>query len=140
MPRGLFENRYLRYYKGGVQVRIVRLGVNYSRKFHYRIHGGVDLSIEKAKRHRDRIYKDIFGERLIDSSHLLKPRGISEYPPGISALRSEDGRIFAYLISWQSRTNETVREYMAVSEGRDIKEAIAIRVSAISAKYDSEQA
>jgi hypothetical protein len=138
MPRGSFENRYLRHYSGGVQVRIVRLGVNYSRKFHFRVHGGKDLSYAKARRHRDRVYNEIFGERLIDSSHLLKPRGGSEFPVGISALRNAEGVIFAYIASWQSATNETVREYMAVSETQGLQEAVALRVKGIAAKYESE--
>jgi hypothetical protein len=138
MPRGAFENRYLRHYSGGVQVRIVRLGVNYSRKFHYRVHGGKDLAHNKARRHRDRIYAEIFGERLIDSSHLLRPRGKSEYPAGISSLTNQDGEVFAFIISWQSATNETVREYMAITETQGLKEAIELRVKAISSKYESD--
>lgn len=117
MPRGLFENRYLRFYKGGVQVRIVRLKINYSRKFKYRSHGGKDLAIAKARRHRDRAYKEIFGVALMESSHLLKPRAGSQYPVGVSPVTNDENAIIAFISSWQDMKGGTIREYTAVKDG-----------------------
>lgn len=117
MPRGKFENRYLRFYKGGVQVRIVRLAINYSRKFNFRSHGGRDLSVMKARRHRDRAYLEIFGSALTESSHLLKPRGNSILPVGVSAVKDSDNEIIAYISSWQDKDGGTVRCYTAVQDG-----------------------
>lgn len=134
MPRGIFENRYLRFYKGGVQVRIVRLTINYSRKFNFRSHGGKDLSIMKARRHRDRAYLEIFGTPLTESSHLLKPRGNSILPVGVSAVRGEDDTVIAYISSWQDKDGSTVRDYTAVKDGRQslaLNKAIEKRIDGL---------
>lgn len=129
MPRGVFENRYLRFYRGGVQVRIVRLKVNYSRKFNYRTHGGKDLAVQKARRHRDRAYKEIFGVNLMESSHLLAPRSGSDYPVGISSIKNDSGEIVAFIASWQIGNGKTHREYVGLSEyGGSVEESLNIAV------------
>lgn len=134
MPRGAFENRYLRFYKGGVQVRIVRLTINYSRKFNFRSHGGKDLSVMKARRHRDRAYLEIFGVALTESSHLLKPRGNSALPVGVSAVRDEENAVIAYISSWQDKDGATVRDYTAVEDGKQnlaLNKAIEKRINGL---------
>lgn len=135
MPRGLFENRYLRFYKGGVQVRIVRLSINYSRKFKFRSHGGKDLAIEKARRHRDRAYREIFGVALTESSHLLQPRSGSAYPVGVSPVLNEQGGVIAFISSWQDQKGGTIREYTPIKDNqidRALNEAISKRINGIT--------
>ncbi|MFK4132027.1 hypothetical protein ACI2KR_06990 [Pseudomonas luteola] len=141
MPRGPFENRYLRFYGEGVQVRIVRLGVNYSRKFHFRIHGNKDLAVQKARRHRDRVYAEIFGHKLVSSSHLLKSRAGSFYPPGISEVRNNtNDEIIALVASWQDKDGKTQREYIPLSVNLEstLKIALEVRMSALKFWIDQE--
>ncbi|MDU8351224.1 hypothetical protein RYA05_04845 [Pseudomonas syringae pv. actinidiae] len=139
MPRGTFRDRYLRRYSGGVQVRIVRIGINYTRKFSHRAHGGKEKAEQKARNHRDKVYIALFGTELCESSHLLKPRGDSEYPPGVSPVVSLEGSTTAFIASWQDREGQTVREYFSVLEhGQElaVMKAIEARVNGVTERID----
>lgn len=139
MPRGAFRDRYLRRYSGGVQVRIVRIGINYTRKFSHRAHGGKEKAEQKARTHRDRVYLALFGNELCESSHLLKPRGDSEYPPGVSPVIGHEGAIAAFIASWQDLDGRTIREYFSVLEhGLGLAERMATdaRVKGVTERID----
>lgn len=109
------KGKYLKSYSGGVEVFIRRLGITYTKKFSYRSHNGFRNTMVVAKRHRDKVYLELFGHALEDGFHHLKKRKtkrksicgpIIPLPPGVS-LGYSRGKLL-YIVSSNIGKNKKI--------------------------------
>lgn len=106
--------KYILFNDKGAIVNIEKKEFKYRKEFHYRAHGGKELTIKKAILHRDEIHTKEFGypvgNRFFHSiKKKVKNAKSNDLPPGLSYGYSRGVKLYI-VASWAPKKNDIQRK------------------------------